>query len=174
MLLSWQTRQGHLWSASRLAGEEGNVNELFNLLPDSMSREEKVKEMHREANRRWCAKNRPKLKAKRKAREQKHLNEYRAQRELRKHVFRGTLVKPDKCSACGTVTERRALFGHHEDYDKRFDVMWLCRTCHRDQELARGRRVEFMLGEDPRRCKLPWSKRLSATQPSVQPLGVGR
>lgn len=39
----------------------------------------------------------------------------------------GKLIKPDKCQSC--KNEGR-LEGHHEDYSKPFDVMWLCNLCH--------------------------------------------
>lgn len=42
----------------------------------------------------------------------------------------GALIKPTCCSACLTET---AIFGHHEDYDKPLEVMWLCRPCHMDK-----------------------------------------
>lgn len=44
------------------------------------------------------------------------------------NIDRGELVKPDKCSECGT--EGR-IDGHHEDYSKPLEVMWLCGECHR-------------------------------------------
>lgn len=43
------------------------------------------------------------------------------------YVTRGKLIAED-CADCGAskeITER-----HHEDYDKPFDVIWLCRPCH--------------------------------------------
>jgi hypothetical protein len=39
------------------------------------------------------------------------------------------LVRPDRCEKCGTKPEY-TIEGHHEDYNKPLDVMWLCRPCH--------------------------------------------
>lgn len=39
----------------------------------------------------------------------------------------GFLIKPDFCSKC----ERKIkVEGHHTDYKKPLEVIWLCRTCH--------------------------------------------
>lgn len=42
----------------------------------------------------------------------------------------GKLEKPNACQVCGT-TERR-LHGHHHDYSKPLDVVWVCPPCHRE------------------------------------------
>lgn len=39
----------------------------------------------------------------------------------------GNLVKPTTCSECGIEAK---LDGHHCDYSKPLEVMWLCRKCH--------------------------------------------
>ncbi|WJN64480.1 hypothetical protein Erwinia_phage_Papaline_00012 [Erwinia phage Papaline] len=41
-------------------------------------------------------------------------------------VRRGELVRPEHCSRCGGSKPQ----GHHEDYSRPFDVMWLCQKCH--------------------------------------------
>lgn len=42
----------------------------------------------------------------------------------------GRVVKPEACSRCGADGR---IHGHHTDYYKPFDVMWLCPRCHRAQ-----------------------------------------
>lgn len=39
----------------------------------------------------------------------------------------GKLKKPTCCSECGRTAR---IYGHHEDYDKQLDVIWLCARCH--------------------------------------------
>lgn len=43
-------------------------------------------------------------------------------------VKRGELLKPDNCEDCGKPSEM--IHGHHEDYTKPLDVVWLCPPCH--------------------------------------------
>jgi len=41
----------------------------------------------------------------------------------------GRLAKPCRCSRCGEKARR--IEGHHEDYSKPLEVIWLCTLCHR-------------------------------------------
>lgn len=50
-----------------------------------------------------------------------------AQNKLNKAVQRGEIVRPSTCSQCG---EQKRVDGHHPDYNKPYDVVWLCRSCH--------------------------------------------
>ena len=47
----------------------------------------------------------------------------------------GKLIKPTKCEACDTEV---ALDGHHIDYSKPLEVMWLCHPCHMAWHLIHG------------------------------------
>lgn len=49
-------------------------------------------------------------------------------------------LKREPCERCGAEKS----YGHHEDYNKKLEVMWLCQPCHkqRHKELA-------ILGIDP-------------------------
>jgi hypothetical protein len=44
-------------------------------------------------------------------------------------VKRKLIIKPDTCDLCKQHTKIEA---HHEDYDKPYEVIWLCRRCHID------------------------------------------
>jgi len=41
-------------------------------------------------------------------------------------AVRSGKIKRSPCVECGAVK----VEGHHTDYDKPFDVVWLCRPCH--------------------------------------------
>ena len=45
-------------------------------------------------------------------------------------VRNGVLVKPNNCQSCGIEAKR--IEGHHCDYNKPLDVMWLCDPCHKE------------------------------------------
>lgn len=66
------------------------------------------------------------------ARMKKHKSskEGRARSILTSSVHRGRVVKPDKCQKCGSEIEKSKLHGHHHDYDKPLDVLWVCSLCH--------------------------------------------
>ena len=42
-------------------------------------------------------------------------------------IRRGRLARPDHCSQCGKPCKPD---GHHDDYLKPAEVLWLCRSCH--------------------------------------------
>lgn len=54
-----------------------------------------------------------------------------ANKALRYAVRTGRVNKPDRCSECGLEGKTH---GHHDDYRKPLEVVWLCARCHR----ARG------------------------------------
>lgn len=53
-------------------------------------------------------------------------------------VRRGQIQRPETCSDCGKP--HRKVQGHHPDYDKPYDVVWLCPPCHRKQHPRPKRR----------------------------------
>ena len=50
----------------------------------------------------------------------------RTQARLREATRKGKL-KRGVCYFCGSTNN---IDGHHENYEKPFDVIWLCRNCH--------------------------------------------
>lgn len=39
----------------------------------------------------------------------------------------GKIIRPNQCENCKEIC---VPHGHHEDYDKPYDVVWLCEICH--------------------------------------------
>lgn len=50
-------------------------------------------------------------------------------------VSNGSIVRPNACSVCGKACKPH---GHHPDYAKPYEVIWLCPKCH-GAERRRGR-----------------------------------
>lgn len=55
-----------------------------------------------------------------------HPDAYRAQTAVNNAV-RDKRLQKDPCSICGTEKD---VHGHHKDYAKPLDVIWLCAKCH--------------------------------------------
>lgn len=53
---------------------------------------------------------------------------YKAKRKVEYAVKVDKLIKPTICSVCGSVC--KYIHGHHSDYSKPYDVLWLCIHCH--------------------------------------------
>ena len=57
-----------------------------------------------------------------------HKDACHARSIVHKAIQQGELTKPSQCSICG---RSKRLNGHHEDYSKKLDVLWLCASCHK-------------------------------------------
>jgi len=61
---------------------------------------------------------------------EKYPEKAKARWTLHNAVKRGRLAKPSTCQHCSVVGR---IEGHHQDYSKPLDVMWLCKPCHGKQ-----------------------------------------
>lgn len=61
----------------------------------------------------------------------KNRDKYLARQHLRRQVLRGKILKPKNCEKCGLVKER--IEGHHTDYTRKLEVIWLCKECHQNE-----------------------------------------
>jgi hypothetical protein len=58
-----------------------------------------------------------------------HPKEFKAQQLLGRAIKAGKIIKPNQCSVCRRKNTR--IHGHHKDYSKPLDVIWLCASCHK-------------------------------------------
>lgn len=61
---------------------------------------------------------------------ERHPEKIKARNVINNAIYRGALEKPARCESCKQLTESRKLHAHHQDYDKPWDVDWLCNACH--------------------------------------------
>lgn len=59
----------------------------------------------------------------------KHQAKQDARDLLNKAIKAGSIIRPELCVVCGKET---LCNGHHEDYTKPYEVLWVCRGCHAD------------------------------------------
>jgi hypothetical protein len=58
-----------------------------------------------------------------------HKDEYQARRKLAYAIQSCKIIRPNICQICGNSNKK--IHGHHYDYSKPYDVIWVCCTCHR-------------------------------------------
>lgn len=56
---------------------------------------------------------------------------------LQRAVQKGRIAKPNKCICCKRVFPKRVIHGHHDNYKKWWDILWLCQTCHSELHIKR-------------------------------------
>lgn len=79
-------------------------------------------------SRKYYAKNAEKVKASARDHYRKNATKHRASHSLLVKVYTGQIARPSACSSCGSKLHVEA---HHADYSKPYDVIWLCRSCHK-------------------------------------------
>ncbi len=53
----------------------------------------------------------------------------RAYNKVYHAVKTGKLIKSDVCNKCGRSDKQ--IEGHHEDYNKPLEILWICQGCHK-------------------------------------------
>ncbi len=57
-----------------------------------------------------------------------HKDACRAVDVVRFAILRGDVARPLECSICGRVGR---ISGHHDDYGKPLEILWVCSSCHK-------------------------------------------
>lgn len=60
---------------------------------------------------------------------EKHRERQRAREKLGGQVRSGKIPRPVICSMC---EKKKRISGHHPDYSKPLEVIWVCVSCHAD------------------------------------------
>lgn len=69
-------------------------------------------------------------------------------------VKTGRLVKKESCEVCGDHTQ--GVEGHHTDYSKPLDVLWLCPVCHRQADKERQAQEQNEGFATRMELRVPW------------------
>ncbi len=59
----------------------------------------------------------------------KYPNKIKAINAVNNAVVSGKLIRPKLCSICN---ENGRIEGHHADYSKPLEIIWVCKFCHMD------------------------------------------
>jgi len=57
--------------------------------------------------------------------------------QLQIAIRKGLLIRPSKCSECGCHCKPH---GHHPDYSRPLEVIWVCQICH--EKMHQHRRLD--------------------------------
>lgn len=68
---------------------------------------------------------------------EKYPEKARARSLLSNAVCEGRIIRPTQCSLC--FSSNGVIQGHHHDYSKPLDVIWVCKSCH----IMVHRKIEF-------------------------------
>ena len=88
------------------------------------------KAAHARANDKYSRANMEEIVRKQKAYREQNTEKYHARNLVWSHLLTGRLIRPTSCQSCG---KQCTPHGHHEDYAKPLDVMWLCTFCHAER-----------------------------------------
>lgn len=89
------------------------------------SEDAKVKENLRMKE--WRTKNPQSFRSSIRRWQQTNKEKHNCHQRVSRAVKDGTLIRKLNCEECGKECKTE---GHHEDYNKPLDVIWLCRRCH--------------------------------------------
>ncbi len=89
------------------------------------SLEGKVKENNRQ--KKWRENNKEKYRSYVKKWQQKNRIKHNAHQRVHRAIEDGILIRRESCEECDMKCKTE---GHHEDYLKPLNVIWLCRACH--------------------------------------------
>jgi formylmethanofuran dehydrogenase subunit E len=83
----------------------------------------------------WREQNPEKNREAQRAYRQKHPIQYMVYKLVHRKIREQKIERPVICSACGVIGER--IEGHHMDYDRPYDLTWLCYSCHKHLDTGR-------------------------------------
>ena len=79
--------------------------------------------------------------------QKRHRSEVSVKQQFQNHINSGIIERPKCCPICSRSAR---MVPHHPDYDKPFEVIWCCYSCHKRIHLGedlneRGYRVCYVM-----------------------------
>lgn len=108
-------------------------NYVCGVCKGAWTKTERGRETMRNAIRRWTVNNREKSNLKARRFYEKNPNKQRAKYDVRNAIRRGDLFRAP-CVICGNPKSH----GHHDNYARTLDVVWLCQPHHVERHLSLG------------------------------------
>lgn len=99
-----------------------SIREALKRISDE-DRFEKNRQRHQE----WSKVNRERLNEYQRKWYQRNKEKRKAHVILHRAINSGKIIRPKNCSQCSKECK---VDGHHEDYSKPLEVIWICRACH--------------------------------------------
>jgi len=90
----------------------------------------KYRKANREVKREYYKNNRDKILESLKKYKQNNPLKVKAREVLHNAIENNRVIKPKRCSRCNKKFNPHGICGHHEDYSKPLDVLWVCHQCH--------------------------------------------
>ena len=91
------------------------------------SRSEKGRELNKAACKKYYWKHRNLIAQRMKESKLQEPKKYKSRYQFCNAVKLGKITRPTHCQMCN---KEALVHGHHEDYDKPFEVIWVCSGCH--------------------------------------------
>lgn len=72
----------------------------------------------------------------------KYPEKSRARSAIHRAINRNQIIKPEICQKCGVI---KSLQGHHPNYLKPLEVVWLCKKCHKKEHINKQTKSSLRL-----------------------------
>ena len=96
------------YDRNRINQKERRIKEY-----EAIKKDVKRYEKYRKSKEKWAKLNR---------------NKRKAHNKLKRALQKGIILKPNKCQICRKTNCN--IYGHHYDYNKPLNVIWVCSECH--------------------------------------------
>ena len=95
--------------------------------PEQYKANKKKSKLKCKANGTWTCRNKA---AQTRRSKERYPEKWQATYLLNQAVKKGNIIRPKKCQLCNEIPNKGYIYGHHKDYSKPLEVVWVCWKCH--------------------------------------------